>query len=377
MKAGPGRSYRKKLRRRCGTVRIGKALHSWIVRAGMVSLVAWTSLEFISPRPLIPWTPAMHAAAEGMADGLEVTRAFCRDQEIPVDPALDPNHTCLIGPRYTPLFTSLGQLEAKRTSLNPDVAGLLAFLLQQAGVGVGDTVAVGASASFPGLLLAALAAIRALEAHPVTILSLGASSYGATRPDLTLLDLYGIYRMVGLTDSAPVAVSFGGSRDVGSELDVEVRERLEAAVAEAGVPLLLEGDLPVNVAWRLEAYGNPAVFVNIGGGEANLGTSPKVLGLAPGRVELHPGDSLPPPPQRGVLYSMLEKGIPALHLLNLRGLALRYGLPWDPLPLPDPGTTQLVDPEAHPGWLFWVLTSCYLGLLVLMANPIRAVSRRS
>ena len=47
----------------------------------------------------------------------------------------------------------------------------------------------------------------------------------------------------------------------------------------------------------------------------------------------------PPLPDRGVLFEMAAQGTPVIHLLHVRGLALRYGLPWDPIPLPAPGTT--------------------------------------
>ena len=88
-----------------------------------------------------------------MEEGIRLVSEYCLDAGIPLEAGLDPNRTCLIGPQLSPLFTSLGQLEAKRTTLNPDVAGLMVYLLQVAGVSAGDTVALGASGSFPGLWL--------------------------------------------------------------------------------------------------------------------------------------------------------------------------------------------------------------------------------
>ena len=38
---------------------------------------------------------------------------------------------------------------------------------------------------------------------------------------------------------------------------------------------------------------------------------------------------------------MAAKGIPVIHLLYVRGLSQRYGLPWDPSPIPDPGEGAL------------------------------------
>ena len=359
------------------TVRVGPDLRSWIFRAGVVSLFAWIGLQKVSPPDHIPWSPAMREASAGMVRGLEATRAFCQENGISMDPAQDPNRTCLIGPRYTPLFTSLGQLEAKRTSVQPDVAGLLTYFLQEVGVSAGDTVAVGASGSFPGLLLATLSAVKVLDAHPVTILSLGASSYGATRVDLHLMDLYRLFRSAGLVEPPPAAVSFGGDGDVGREFEAGLRERLREEILSDGIPLLVPEDLESNVSRRLGIYGSPKAFVNIGGGEANLGTDALVLSLAAGPIDPGGVASFPPPSRRGVLFAMMAAGVPAIHLLNLRGLALAYGLPWDPRDLALPGSTELVDPGARPNGRFWSLTLVYLALLGTLAVPLIGRTQRN
>jgi poly-gamma-glutamate system protein len=258
--------------------------------------------------------------------------------------------------------------------LNPDVAGLMVHLLQVAGVSAGDTVAVGASGSFPGLWLATLSAIRALDAHPLTILSLGSSSYGASRMRLHLLDLHLLLVGEGVLSSPPAAASVGGRRDVGSDLEPEVRRALRLEVTGAEIPFLDEPDLPTNVARRMAIYGNPDAFVNIGGAHANLGSSPLVLEVLPG---LNTSVELPPPADRGVLFEMAARGIPVIHLLHIRGLALRHGLAWDPIPLPDPGSTDLRSAEPSKGWKVWALTGGYLTVLLLLAiSQIRANRRR-
>jgi poly-gamma-glutamate system protein len=308
----------------------------------------------------------MVEAAREMRRGLDLTAAHCRNASIPVDASLDPNGTCLIGPSYTPLFTTLGQLEAKRTVLDPDVAGVLAHLLERAGVGSGDRVAVGASGSFPGLLIATLAAVSALEASPVTILSLGASSYGATRPGFHLLDLYGVLQEGGLVSGSPAAVSLGGADDVGREFPEELALRLQAEVRESGAFFLDDPDLASNVDHRMEIYQSPKVFVNIGGSDANIGTDPVILQIPPGLVDPRdlPGErEIPPPPRRGVLLEMAARGVPVIHLLHVRGLTQAYGLPWDPIPLPDPATTPLKREDSAEGWSFWLLTAAFLGTL--------------
>ncbi len=349
---------------RLHSVPVSPRLRSQFVATGIVSLVAWALLRTLAPGPEIPWTPAMERAAEAMARTLVAVAESCQDQEIAIDPVLDPNGTCLVGPEQSQLLTSLGQLEAKRTSTNPDVAGLLAHLLALAGVAEGDRVAVGASGSFPALLIATLSAIQGLGAHPVTIISLGASSYGATRPNFHLGDLHVLMEAEGLATTPPVAVSLGGGGDVGRGFDPAFREELVRelrASSESGPAFLANPNFRENVLERVALYGTPVAFVNIGGAEANLGTSPEVLSVPPGLVS--PFDTnlqLPPENQRGVLFTMVSRGVPVIHLLHVRGLALRYGLSWDPIPLPEPGSTHLTDSHGGKGLGFWLLTLAYL-----------------
>jgi poly-gamma-glutamate system protein len=120
----------------------------------------------------------------------------------------------------------------------------------------------------------------------------------------------------------------------------EGRELLAARIRAEAVPFLEEPDLERNVARRLALYRAAAgprpikAFVNIGGSWANLGTDAEVLKVPPG---LAGRVAVPPPSRRGVLQAMAAAGVPVVHLLNVKGLCERYGLPWDPRPLPRPG----------------------------------------
>ena len=352
------------------------------VWAGGISVLAWALLGIFSPGASIPWTSGMVDAAETMDAAVAYVARHCREAGIPLETGLDPNGTCLVGPEHTALFTSLGQLEAKRTATAPDMAGLLAHLLSSAGVGEGDRVAIGASGSFPGFLLATLAAVEALGAEPVTILSLGASSFGATRPAFHLLDLYRVLEAGGFVSAPAVAVSLGGSGDRGGEFDESFRQSLFQELHAGDVPVLQEPDLTRNVSNRLSLYGSVAAFVNIGGAEVNLGTSPQILTLPAGLVT---GGGIggvpdrekvgvrgqpvriPPRGERGVLFEMVSRGVPVLHLLHVRGLALRYGLPWDPLPLPAPASLQLRDAQRGKDLRFWLITVGYVLALAVVA----------
>jgi poly-gamma-glutamate system protein len=330
-----------------------RSLTRLFLAAACASLLAWGAAERWAPRETVEWTPEMRAAAERMAAALEVVGAHRKGGSAAgaPDPRADPNRTGLIGPEYAELFTTLGHLEAKRTTTNPDVAGLMAHLLAEAGVGAGDRVAVGASGSFPALLVATLTATEALGAEPVAVLSLGASSHGLTDPAFDLLHLHQLLLDEGVVRSPPAAASLGGARDAGEDFEPEVRGRLLERVRESGVPLILETDPARAVARRMEIWGGPTVggatgqvpvaaFVNIGGADANVGTSPTILSLGPG---LHAPEGIPLPPaaQRGALHATAEAGVPVIHLLDVGSLATRHGLPWDPVPLPAPASARL------------------------------------
>ncbi len=90
----------------------------------------------------------MEKAADGMSRALAVTVAERGVGGPPLDPVHDVNRTGMIGGLFTSTTSTTGNLAAKRTTTNPDVAGLIVHLFREAGVRGGDYVAVGGSGSF-------------------------------------------------------------------------------------------------------------------------------------------------------------------------------------------------------------------------------------
>jgi poly-gamma-glutamate system protein len=113
-----------------------------------------------------------------------------------------------------------------------------------------------------------------------------------------------------------------------------------AKIKKYQVPFIYEPNLRVNVEKRLKVYdadhkGRPIkAFVNIGGAAANTGINAMMLDLKPGINRIH---KYPPVAESGVLFEMGKRGIPVIHLLNIKGFSLKYGMPWDPIPLPAAG----------------------------------------
>ena len=125
------------------------------------------------------------------------------------------------------------------------------------------------------------------------------------------------------------------------DLELDVRDELRRRIANAELSLIENPALPDNVEARLHIYeealgGRPPVaFVNIGGAWANVGAGSASIDLPPGLVTI---DELPPNDQRGVLHAYVGAGVPVIHFLHISSLASSFGLPWDPSPLPAPGS---------------------------------------
>jgi len=281
-------------------------------------------------------------AARLMARSLERIGGLRHARGLPIDRAVDPNGTGLIGEEFTPLTTSLGDVETKRTSANPAFAAAAVHYFLGAGLAKGDVVAVGASGSFPGLLLATLCASRALELEPVVIYSVGASMYGANIPGFTFVDMLEGLRAGGLLPYRLSAVSAGGDRDRGTGvLFDEEGATLRAEMERSGLPVIEDATLAGNIKRRMQVYreaagGRPIrCFVNVGGASASFGDTPASLTVPNGLVLAVP--DAPRAPTRGVLFEFAVRGIPVVHLLNVRGLARDNGLPFDPVPFPPVG----------------------------------------
>jgi poly-gamma-glutamate system protein len=344
---------------------------------GRTYAAAVLSLGFLLLLRFLPFgDPAarteMIEASSLMARAAAALREGRAARGIPIDPVADPNGTGLIGVERSILTTSLGSLEAKRTTTNPAFAALVVSLLHEAGARRGDVVAVGASSSFPALIVATLAAAKVTGVEPLIISSLGASEWGANIPGFGWLEMEECLRREGLLVIEPIARTVGGEGDVGEDMDPAGRALIASRIRAGATPSLGCPSLERNVAARMEAYRRAAgarpikAFVNIGGSWANMGTDPEVLKLGPGLAR---SALVPPPDRRGVIQAMAAAGVPIVHLLNIKGLCERYGLPWDPRPLPAPGEGRLFRLAAAHSRPTAVLTAGYvlamLGLMVI------------
>jgi poly-gamma-glutamate system protein len=270
-----------------------------------------------------------------LASELRAERAFAAVDSVkrtgglafPDDSAL--KWIALLGEDYTYMTTTLGSRAAKEVSTNPAWASLLVRMLFEAGVGRGDSVAVLVSASFPALALSTLAALHEMGATPLVLSSMGASSYGANVRGATWPDWERWVRDAGVLEVHSDLVTAGGEEDAALGLPDEGRRWLEESAMRNGLSLMRYDSLAGAISARMALLTSrqPDAIVNIGGGHAARGAckhaSSLPVGLWEKANECRCSD-------RGVLTRCAERGLPVIHLLQIRNLAARYGLDLEP-----------------------------------------------
>lgn len=252
-------------------------------------------------------------------------------------PEASPDPSGMIGDELTSLMTTLGSLEAKRISTNPEWARALTVRMARAGVRKGSVVAAGFSGSFPALNLAVIAACQALEADLFAVSSVTASSWGANQPGFTWPEIEARLVRAEIVRRATVAVSMGGSGDRALDLELEGRalaqQIQERSAFDLDALVLRPGSISDSINRRFDVYqraargGRIVLYVNVGGTEASLGESAAILRLRSGFI---PGVPFDFSASRGLIARFAERGVPVLTLLNVRDLAMRWGVPLEP-----------------------------------------------
>ncbi len=312
-----------------------KAKHIWLLLA--LTAVFFFLFRFVWYRNENDFYAEMHRARQEMSNAIRILREERLNRGIPLDPMNDPNQTGIIGFESSDITSTPGELEAKRTTTNPDMAALMISFFKELGLTGGDIVVIGSSASFPSLYLASVSACEAMGLVPLSFISLMASEYGANIPEYNLLDMATTLRDQGKALYYPIGVSIGGESDSGKGIPNGVIRRLEAQIERSGLryfrnPSLTEST-EERLGWIEKQIGDRPIkaFINIGGATANVGTDPIFLYLKPGINHI---SQFAPLETGGLLYAMARQGIPVIHLLYIKGLTAQNGLLWDPIPLP-------------------------------------------
>ena len=270
----------------------------------------------------------------------------------------------LTGPEYTLITTTLAPYRAKLLSRQPDFAAVAAGWLTEAGIGPGSRVAVNLSGSFPALNIAVLSAVKAVGAEPVITSSVGASTWGATDPEFTWLDMERQLIRAGLWPWRSLAASAGGVGDRGGGLLPEGKTLADAAIRRNEVVPMESSTLREAINRRLDLYrvpdgALPRGLINVGGGHVIFGESghrsPLPQGLNHG---YHPLLSA----HDGLAAAFLQSNRPVIHFLNISQIAAQYGIRADT----PPGGSDAVQSRQLPLPLRLLVVLCLLGTLRIL-----------
>ena len=315
-----------------------------------------------------PYSDLQKRAAERMQHAELAVAAEMQEMGIPLE-AEDLNGTWLMGPEFTELTTTPGNVDAKRSSLNPNFAAAMVRYYIEGGLESGDTIAIGTSGSFPGLLIAALSASTEMGLEARVIASCGASMHGATRPDYNIFDILSCLERNGICSFDLLAVSPGGSNDDGGSvlegiLYSGTKELSMRLCLDTGKPVLDYDDMADNIHARFVLYGDDIdMFVNVGGASPNCGTSSYTLNFPQGLVMDPP--TIPTTPYRGLNYEYAARGIPVINLLNVKQLAQENGIAYDPVPMELPGEGGAYYETEYNSFI--IIASIVLALIPLVA----------
>ena len=241
----------------------------------------------------------------------------------------DPHKTGLIGVEWSPLSTTLGALPAKRTACDPRWSIVISRWLNSLNIERGDSVVLLSSSSFPGLILNTLTALETRGADVTMVLSLGSSTWGANDSSNSWPLVSGFLRTKGFIHTKADFYTPGGDNETGVGLSPEAIGEMRAMAGRDGTPFIVKKSLEDVIIWKMSLIEEkrPKAVISIGGSNANMGDDEAILKLKPGLTadkNVNGGS--------GVIGRALSQGYPVIHLLNIKELAAKEGIPFDSAP---------------------------------------------
>ncbi len=259
----------------------------------------------------------------------EIVKAEKEKRGIHSDAYSGVKNNFLIGDEFTNITTTLGSLNAKEISTNPDFAALITRLLIESGIDKQKTVAVIASASFPALTISTLAALQTLDVNTILMTSLGASTYGANQAEATWIDLENWLIQFGGLKYKSLMVSRGAENDNGFGLWDEGILMMQEAAKRNNIDLFIPESLKYSIDKRLAIMDEAdiSLLINIGGNQAALGRCVHSASIPNG---LNEKIKVCNHNERGLIMEVNEREMPFINLLNIKDLAVEYGMDISP-----------------------------------------------
>lgn len=267
----------------------------------------------------------MHTAAELAQEWFYIIRDLKYEKGVKSDVLSNVANNFMIGDEWSDITSSLGSLEAKEISTNPDFAALFVRYIYEVGLKKGDRAGVIISGSFPSLAISCLAALQTTGVDAVVMSSLGASTYGANQPQVTWIDMENVLVRRGGLKYKSALVSMGAEDDSGLDLFGDGREIIMRAAERNDIDLYIPASLVESIKYRVDILSDNdiSLLINIGGNQASMGNCSHTLGIPNGlNREMHICDD----EERGVISHINETGLPFINMLNMKDLSSRYGI---------------------------------------------------
>lgn len=348
-----------------------------LVLIAAFSMAAIGAVERFHTKPAEAYRNEKLAAATLARKAMDEVKDARLEAGIGIDPAVDPSRSGLIGCLSSPVTSNHGYLPAKQTTINPNFAAVVVSMLKEAGAEKGDTIAVGFSGSFPAMNICVISAIQSLELRPVIICSASASQWGANHPQLLWIDMERRLYERQVFRYHSVAASVGGIEDQGIGMSPKGVEMLNAAIRRNKLDLIEEKNYLDSVNRRMALYGSHAagepikVYINVGGGTTSVGTSAGKRLFSPGLNRRKP---FAPLPVDSVMGRFAGQGVPVIHLERIKDLATRYGLPIQPVEVPEVGDGAVYSPQTYNKWLAGGLLAMILASLFFVGRSKRPLA---
>jgi poly-gamma-glutamate system protein len=228
-----------------------------------------------------------------------------------------------IGDEYSATTTTLGSLDAKLLSNDLLLSSLIVRMINDSKSDTSKPVGVILSGSFPALSISVLAALQTLGRKAFVISSLGASSYGANQPYALWTDIERWLQEKGGMKFSSSIITYGAEEDTGGGLPDEAKDIFDRSLRRNHYSVFIPRDGLASLIYKEKFFlrSNIGLLLNIGGNQTALGFCSDAELIPNG---LHTEKVTCDHNGKGLIFRLSEKGIPFIHLLNLKNLTLQY-----------------------------------------------------
>lgn len=269
--------------------------------------------------------PEMKNASEKMIEASKQLRNLRNNLGLNTDRNIDPLQSGFIGVEFSPITTTLGDLEAKKLSTNPDFSALFLLWFNKLNLQKKDTIIIHLSGSFPALGIAAIIASESYGLEPIIFSSIGASSFGANHPELTYWDIENFLYEERMIHHKTIYPSLGGQNDNGSSFWEDGLEIANEAAIKYGLNLNSFNTLEDAINYKMGIIKNVnfSLFLNIGGNHSAVGNSTTNIFFNNGLITENVLENFD---NKSLINQIGKMDIPIIHVLGIKEIALENGI---------------------------------------------------